>query len=110
MNHPDFFAGQIPKQKVTGYLLNLEHPEGGSKAKFFLSRGFTAENWPRLIEALLNQAGSGKVSAVKEGRFGTKFIVDGQIACLDRSLVRIRTVWIVRHGTKIPSLVTAHPL
>lgn len=34
---------RIPIEKIVAYLLNPNHPKGGSKARFFLSFGFTRE-------------------------------------------------------------------
>ncbi len=33
----------VQKEKITEYLLNKSHPDGMSKAKFFLGLGFTIE-------------------------------------------------------------------
>lgn len=110
MNIPSFNEAEIPKEKITAYLLCPEHPEGGSKARFFLSRGFSNEYWAELSEALRQQAVSGGVASKEEGRFGTKYIVDGTISCPDGSNPLIRTVWISVSSKHRPRLVTAHPL
>ena len=110
MNIPDLSKGEVPKPKITEYLLRLDHPEGGSKAKFFLERGFTEGHWKQFAEAIRKQAGEKAVSDVVEGRFGTKYVVDAPICCPDASSPEIRTVWIVEHESTIPRLVTAHPM
>jgi hypothetical protein len=44
----------LDDRKVTQYLLNSVHPTGASKAKFFVSFGFSPGNWVELKSALLN--------------------------------------------------------
>lgn len=110
MSIPSFIDAEIPLQKLMDYLLRPDHPEGASKAKFFLARGFSVERWEQFAEALREQAMASTVSDIVEGRFGTKFVVDGQIRCPDASTHMIRSVWIVPHGKDNPRLVTAHPL
>ena len=38
----------VEEKKIHLYLLNLEHEQGGAKAKFFLKCGFTVEQWEEL--------------------------------------------------------------
>lgn len=47
---------RVPTAKLTEYLLNPRHPEGGSKARFFLGLGFSPEAPEDLAEALLRHA------------------------------------------------------
>ena len=109
MNLPNANDAEVPRQKISDYLLRPDHAEGASKARFFLARGFSGEDWPALARALVKQA-EADVSAKIEGRFGTKYVVDGAIECPDGSQPEIRTVWMIAHGAINPRLVTAHPL
>jgi hypothetical protein len=45
---PNAANATLDDAKISQYLLNPAHPVGGSKAKFFLSRGFTQANWTEL--------------------------------------------------------------
>ena len=110
MEIPCFNDAEVPRAKLTNYLLSLENPEGASKARFFLSHGFTVADWEVFADRLRQQAIDGEISDVIEGRFGTKFVVDSGIQCPDGSLVKIRTVWIKAVNRLKPRLVTAHPL
>jgi len=47
---------RVPTAKLTEYLLNPRHPEGGSKARFFLGLGFSPEAPEDLAEAVLRHA------------------------------------------------------
>ena len=42
----------VPAAKITAYLLNFDHPEGGSKARFFVRFGFSPD-LPHILEASL---------------------------------------------------------
>jgi len=33
----------VPREKLVAYLLNPKHPEGGSKARFFMALGFAPD-------------------------------------------------------------------
>ena len=44
----------LDDRKITQYLLSTVHPTGASKAKFFMSFGFSSGNWAELKRALLN--------------------------------------------------------
>ena len=110
MRAPDFSHALVPKQKICGYLLRTDHAEGASKARFFLSRGFSERNWEQLAEALRGQAMADVNCEVIGGRFGTKYVVEAPIGCPDGSIPMIRSVWIASGGSENLRLVTAHPL
>jgi hypothetical protein len=49
MNVPNAEQAVVPQNKVENYLLDLGHPIGGDKARFFLHFGFRRKNglpWP----------------------------------------------------------------
>ena len=63
----------ISGEKLSGYLLNNQHPDGWAKAKFFRQYGFLTEEDLRalLLFFVLNY----DVSQAVETKFGTKYIV-----------------------------------
>ena len=99
----------ISREKIEAYLLAREHPEGGGKARFFLSRGYDADRPGELIETLRTIARSGHLVKTIPSRHGMKYIVDGALRTPDGRPARIRTVWIVQHDSRRPRFVTAHP-
>jgi hypothetical protein len=104
------FAEQavVPPRKITEYLLNPTHPEGGSKARFFHRRGYSLENVEQFRDALLALAETGEVIEVPT-EFGPKYIGSGVMIAPDGRGVGIRTVWMLRDGLPPPILVTAYP-
>lgn len=98
----------VDERKATHYLLDLQHKDGGSKARFFLSRGFTREEWPAFAEALKVHGTTQTVTKQEMTRHGQKFSVECQIETPDGRNPCILSVWI-QIADKAPALVTAHP-
>ena len=69
----------VPLPKVRDYLLNLEHPEGGSKARWLLSIGYKREAPDQLIDDLLSIAQTVEEYTVEQTKFGTKYHVVGDL-------------------------------
>ena len=110
MKLPNASKALVEQRKVTDYLLDLDHPEGGRKAEFVSRFGFAAKEWRILAEALMIHARAHAVSSTSTTKYGTKYRVDGAISCPDGRSPCIRAIWIIDAGTGFPRLVTAHPL
>ena len=106
---PNASESFVSIDKVTNYLLNRNHPEGGSKASFFESLGFSYANISVFIEALKDIPRREHVSNTIQNQFGTKYIIDGILKSPNSRNPQITTVWIIEHQSKIPKLVTAYP-
>jgi hypothetical protein len=104
------FAGrlEIDRRKLTDYLLSPAHPVGRSKARFFARLGFSPAEADRLDQALCDLASAPETVDVQDSRFGTKYIVDGQLTG-PSSQAAVRTIWIVEHGSDVARFVTAYP-
>ncbi len=100
----------VEDTKITGYLLNLEHPDGRSKASLFLKAGFRLDNIAEFKAFLLNHAQVHQVAKTEQTRFGTKYIIEGQVEGVDSFRFNLRTVWIITASSKQPKLITAYPL
>ena len=51
-----------------------------------------------------------KVSHSEETAYGARYIVDGLLAAPDGTVLNVRSVWFISHGSTIPRFATAHPL
>lgn len=100
---------QVPKEKITDYLLSTTHRDGRHKAAFFMRYGFSAETWERLAEALRRHATENEVVKVEQTPFGTRYVVEGPLPAPDGRAPQIRVVWFVELDETIPRLVTAYP-
>ncbi len=107
---PDKERARVDESKVTEYLLALDHPDGRSKAEFFLHFGFKVDGWRALAEALKEVGSSNPVVSTVESAYGVRYTVDGRLRAPDGRTPLIRTVWIATPGGDGPRLITAHPL
>ena len=100
----------VEEKKITQYLLNAQHEEGKSKAKFFVNRGFNVDYWNQFHDALVSQGISNDVVKTTETPYGTLYVVECNCPTPDRSNPCIRTVWELRQESEQPRLITAHPM
>lgn len=99
----------IPGDKIARYLLNPDHPQGGSKARFFLGFGFSVERTTEFADALFFQGMAASVWTVIPGVAGRRVIACiGPIWTPSGRNPCIRTVWQVDLD-EVGRLVTAHP-
>lgn len=110
MKVPNCSHVEVEERKVVDYLLSAEHPEGESKARFFLGWEFTRERWKILASALANQAKENEYSSSIQGRYGTKYVIVGPISAPNGTTPPIKTIWIVAGDEEYPRLITAYPL
>ncbi|MGI9181806.1 MAG: DUF6883 domain-containing protein [Longimicrobiaceae bacterium] len=103
------FAEQavVAERKITHYLLNPEHPEGGSKARYFLSVGHDPAAIERFRDDLLELARTSNVEELPS-RFGPKYVGVGFVTPPQGGRVQVQTIWILRNGAPPPLLVTAY--
>lgn len=110
MKLPNYTKAQIPKEKLTQYILSETHPVGSSKAKFFRELGFDEKNIEKLINAFKIIAQTEDIKEVRNNKFGTNYSVNGLIKASSGKEVMITTIWFIEKGGKMPSFVTAYPV
>jgi hypothetical protein len=96
--------------KIAGYCLNPEHPEGKHKARVFKSALDLDLNDTEELQAVLLQAVA-NYDAIpgKSNAYGQKYIIDFSITRSDKQAI-IQSVWIVRNNEGFPRLVTCYVL
>ena len=110
MKLPNAHLAVVEQKKITEYLLSSSHRFGASKARFFVSFGFTAASWRVLAAALRRHARDCDVAEKTETGFGPRYDVDGELEAPDGRRPRVRTVWQIDVGEVAPRLITAYPL
>jgi hypothetical protein len=100
----------VERAKIVDYLLNPAHRYGASKARFFASFGFSADQWQVLAMELRVHGQTHEVTRLRETGFGPRYEVDGNLHAADGRSPRVRTVWQLDHGTVAPRLISAYPL
>ncbi len=100
---------EIADAKLYRYLLNHEHPEGKSKARFYELIGYTLDNGEQLQADLLWLACSGSVTQIKPNRIGSKYVVVGSIDAPNGKRYNILSIWAVESPDEKPRLIIAYP-
>ncbi len=95
-------------RKITEYLLNDDHIDGGPKSKFLKSFGFSQSDVDALKAALENHPVDHEVTNIIATEWGTKFIVECSIRTPDGRNPCIRTVWQQDGNRGGPRFVTAY--
>ncbi len=106
---PNAESAFIPPKKLTNFLLNLAHPIGGPKARWFISLGYHPEDPDQLETDLLEIVHNSSDYLDERTLFGVKYVVLGQLESPNGSLANVRTVWITEANVPQPRLVTAYP-
>lgn len=70
---PDADRAVVDDVKVRDYLLNLSHPDGGSKAVWFHSLGYYRDDWNYLAADLLAVAQTCPDFDTENTEFGVKY-------------------------------------
>lgn len=99
----------VEDAKVRGYLLNEAHEDGGPKARFFISFGFSVADPDSLLNALWAHPERNELVKSEATRFGIKSVVECSVVTPDGRNPCIRSVWIKYPGTDVQRLVTAYP-
>ena len=92
---PNANEANAATEKVRDYLLNPEHPDGGSKAAWFWSLGYARDRWRELASDLLALAATCEHFATVRTPFGVKYVVKGQIGRRSHRSASVLAVWIV---------------
>jgi hypothetical protein len=119
MAERDFHITRVPgaeeavadDAKFRDYLLNLDHPVGGAKARYFLSLGWNRERWEELRELFLAELPyvEGRFSRVNEHNEAADYEAVIEVPNENGEMVSVGTYWQVHpeHPTKF---LTAYPL
>lgn len=99
----------IPDAKLARYLLDENHPTGGTKARFFIARGFSPTEPGVLAAALLAHADTHPIENERSQIHGISRAVQCQLTTPDGTNPCVRVIWIQDAGQTIQRLVTAYP-
>ena len=102
---PNCEQANVADAKLYRYLLNHEHPEGKSKARFYELIGYTPDKAELLRSDLIRLACSGLAVNAQ----GFKYTVVGPINAPNARTYQILSVWAVEPPENAPRLITAYP-
>ena len=109
MELPNRHLAYVPEEKITHYLLNLNHQRGRGKAQEFRVRGYNESNVDMMIQDLIAVAQSETVSSIRPNEYGLNYVIYGVIQPPIEGPLLVRTVWFIPHSGGSPSLATAYP-
>lgn len=109
MKLPNAAQAAISRIKIVDYLLNVDHSEGGSKAKLLISLGYSIANWRRLEEDLRQMHLVEDVVSVRSTAWGPRYEIVGPLTGPVGDTVMFRSVWQIDLGTDVPRLITMYP-
>ena len=109
MGLPNADRAVVEDAKVRDYLLSPTHPVGRFKSVFFVSLGFSADQWSLLRDALRELARTGIAAPGQPSPFGLKFEIHAILRGPSGRQADVVTVWMVSNGEVFPHFITAHP-
>jgi hypothetical protein len=98
----------IPLEKLTQYLLNVDHPDGGPKARVLAHAGFSVVSPAEFERALREQHLTLDARTGKPSPYGTKYEITGRLRG-PAGEVLVTSVWIIRNGETASRLITVVP-
>ena len=110
MRLPNANVAVVEREKITEYLLNVEHRHGASKARFFAEFGFRLQKWETLADSLREHGRAYEVARTRQTFWGPRFELDGELTVPDGRAPRVCTGWQLDDGEIAPRLITAYPL
>lgn len=111
MKLPNGLSAVVDIEKLRGYCLSAQHPEGRHKARVFLATlGMTATDAEKLREILLSAAAAqDDVSMTGADEYGRRYTLDVHVVWGSREAT-IRSAWIIKSGEEFPRLVSCYVL
>lgn len=110
MNIPNANHAIIDIDKLRYYCLNLDHPRGKHKARFFKTMlGLTSNDAEDLRQILFNVVRTHHAVMVNQDIYGKRYVIDFTMKRLIRT-AKVRSSWIIRTNEDFPRLTSCYVL
>lgn len=109
MKMPNKSQAIIHPDKLRGYLLNIKHKRGKSKAAMLLSFGYKPENWQVLEADLRTYHLNADVTATRKTAYGQRYEIRASLIAPNGRAIMVRSVWQIDTGTTNPRFITLFP-
>lgn len=109
MKVPNADKAVIEPAKIARYLLDVDHPHGGTKARLLVSLGYSAASWQQLDADLRRTHLTEDFVATSQTRWGVRYEIVAPITGPSGDTVSFRSVWQIDLGTDAPRLITMYP-
>ncbi|MBC6434799.1 hypothetical protein FM036_32160 [Nostoc sp. HG1] len=108
MKLPNRECAIVEIDKIAGYCLNPEHPEGKHKPVYLKSAlDLNLDDAEELQAILLQAVANYDAIPGKRNAYGQKYIIDFPLNRSDKQAI-IQSVWIVRNNEGFPRLLTCY--
>ncbi len=97
------------RDKLTRYLMKVDHPRGGGKARFFIGVGFDQDKLDLLATALLEHGRIAPLEQKQIDEYGRRYVLIGDFHALDGEVYVLKSVWLEDEPGFGVRLVTAYP-
>jgi len=101
------FDALISEEKVKDYL--LAQRKRNDKSKWLANAGYNQNNWQKLELDLRNQILSLDASPSDITKFGQMFEIKGMLKGPNGKSLKVNTIWMIEHETKITKFITMFP-
>ena len=109
MKIPNATSAVIAPAKIVRYLLDIDHPHGGTKARLLVSLGYSAANWQQLESDLRSMHLTEDVVVTSQTSWGVRYEIVAPLTGPTGDTVLFRSVWQIDLGTDAPRLITMYP-
>jgi hypothetical protein len=109
MKLPNADRAIIEGQKIVQYLLDVDHPYGGSKAKLLVSLGYSPTDWKHLDTDLRSAHLTEDFVETRQTAWGTRYEIVAPLIGPSGDTVVFRSIWQIDLGTNVPRLITMYP-
>ena len=99
----------ISPNKLTEYLLNVEHERGGTKARLLDEFGYNQNNWRQLDTDIRRYHLDVEVDVVQRTLYSMRYEIRAPLETPSGRTLMIRTIWQIDTGTDVPRLITLFP-
>jgi len=109
MKLPNRERAVIAPDKLTEYLLNVEHERGGTKARLLAQFGYNHDNWRQLDADIRRYHLDAETDAERRTLYGMRYEIRAPLQTPNSRTLMIRTIWKIDEGTDVPRLITLVP-
>lgn len=109
MKLPNAVSAIIGENKLTEYLLNVNHHRSASKARLLNSLGYSSQNWQRLDDDLRQQHLTANVVEQRYTVWGQRYDIVAPLTGPAGDTVMFRSIWQIDLGSEQPRLITMYP-
>lgn len=98
----------IDIRKLKDYCLNPDHPLGKHKARLFYSKlGLKRKNAEVLKNMISERIREAEIKFEFEDKYGKRYSAEIRLY-INNKAAYVKTIWIIKKGEEIPSLVTCY--